>query len=309
MDNEFLSIDLGSNTLRAAIFTNKNQTISKTKSIEFIVGSAKNLSQTGLIGDEAIGKIHESLKRVLSSFELDSFSKISYKAVATEAFRKALNSDKIFNDIFVKFGIKFKVISAKAEGKLSFLGIQEAVKSTGINSDDVAFIDLGGASTEIGDQSGIKSFDLGIITFYEQCDKTLLNVLKQSAQKTKLAKEYLKSINKKNIALTSGIPTTVAALRLGYTWQNYDAKSINGYVLDKEEFAKLGAEVLAMNDEQANIKLGTDRKMLVLTGLSILEAMLRDIDAKLIVIDDGLREGIAIAYFKDELEKIINLKE
>ncbi|BCX79489.1 disulfide bond formation protein DsbA [Campylobacter sp. 19-13652] len=309
MGDKFLSIDLGSNTLRAAIFMEKDGEIYKDKSVEFIVGSAKGLAKTNQICNEAVGKIKQALNDVLKQFGLVRFSDIAYAAVATEAFRKALNSSEVFDEIYSQNGIKFNIISPTAEGRFSFLGIQEASKKIGTNSDNLAFIDLGGASTEIGDAQASKSFELGIVTFYERCDKNLMNVLRQANEATKKLKEYLLSLDKSTIALTSGISTTVAALRLGYTWQSYDAEAVNGYVLSVDDFGELGAEVLAMSDEEAKIRLGADRKMLVLTGLSLLEAMLKGINTKLIVIDDGLREGVAAAYFRGELENLINLKE
>ncbi|WXG60242.1 hypothetical protein VB002_00560 [Campylobacter concisus] len=63
--------------------------------------------------------------------------------------------------------VNFHIIDGQAEAKLTFLGVQNALKKLGIN-DKFSIIDIGGASSEIGEDGKFISFKFGIITFYER---------------------------------------------------------------------------------------------------------------------------------------------
>lgn len=304
-NSKFIAIDLGSNTLRAGYFELINGKICLLKSLEFIVGSARGLKASGRIGDSAINAIKQALNTIAQTFGKEALK--DAKAVATQAFRQAGNAKDIFDEIFAMFGLRFYIISANAEAKLSFLGVLEAVKRLNLSTNDLAFVDLGGASIEIGNAHKSKSFANGIITFYESCNSSLEIAKNRVDESTKEVREYLNGLNPSLIALTSGIPTTVAAIRLNQTWQSYDASLVNGYELTLDDFADMAKEMGRMSDNEANERLGDSRKMLVLAGLMLLFAILKQTKARLIVIDDGLREGVAVAYANNTFDKILNL--
>ena len=148
-----IAIDLGSNTFRVALIKKEQNGFSNEQIYEKIVGAARGLNESGKIGLEAKSK-----------FDFDKFKCV---AVATEAFRVASNSEEIFSEIRDKFGINFHIIDGQAEAKLTFLGVQNALRKLGIN-DKFSLIDIGGASSEIGEEGKFISFKFGIITFYER---------------------------------------------------------------------------------------------------------------------------------------------
>lgn len=299
-----VAIDLGSNTFRAALCEQEKNSINVLESFEVVVGSARGLAQSGKISQSAINAIKEALKKTKTKF--NSKTK-TYIALATQAFRVAQNTDEIFASLRQDFKVDFKVINPISEAKLSFLGITNAISKLKINQQNIGFIDLGGASTEIGNKVNFKSFDIGIISFFERFKS--LELLKENASHyTSDMREFLKQLSPKTLALTSGIPTTVAALRLGMSWQNYDGKKINGYKLAPDDFSSFLDEVLAMPDDKASYLLGENRKWLVVAGLILLDSILKHSSCELVVIDDGLREGIAVAYFTNELKNILKEK-
>ncbi|ALV24492.1 exopolyphosphatase, Ppx/GppA family [Campylobacter iguaniorum] len=286
-----ICIDLGSNTLRACLM---NESLEVIKSYEKIVGSARNLSPKGL-ADDAMERIKSGLKEIKNEFD---FGKFRHKAVATEAFRLADNAKAFFDDILVEFGIKFTIISGQLEARLTKLGVQNRADKLGIDITNALLIDLGGASTEIGFKDEFKSFRFGIVKFCEECLGEDLSSFKNyddfenmAIKKTKEAREFISKFKFNTILLTSGVPTSVAALKLGLTYSSYDAKLVNGLVINE---ADMDATIeLIKTNPNIDELTGDSRAGLVLGGIWLLKSML-DSSKPWIVIDDGLREGIAV---------------
>lgn len=295
-----IAIDLGSNTFRVALVKKEQNGFSNEQIYEKIVGAARGLNESSKIADESKNRLFEAIAEAKNKFDFDKFK---CAAVATEAFRVASNSEEIFSEIREKFGIKFHIISGKAEAKLTFLGVQNAFKKLGIN-EKFSIIDIGGASSEIGEDGNFMSFKFGIITFFEKF-KTLDLMQKNAKFYTKDAREFLNSLKNRFIVLTSGVPTTIAALRLGLNYENYDPKKVNGYELRDDDLAWFVDELLKMDDKSADLAVGRNRKYPLIAGTLLLEELLIGQEAKFLVIDDGLREGVGVAYLQVKFQEII----
>ena len=295
-----IAIDLGSNTFRVALVKKEQNGFSNEQIYEKIVGAARGLNESGKIADESKNRLFESIVEAKSKFDFDKFKCV---AVATEAFRVASNSEEIFSEIREKFGINFHIISGKAEAKLTFLGVQNAFKKLGIN-ENFSVIDIGGASSEIGEDGNFMSFKFGIITFFEKF-KTLDLMQENAKFYTKDAREFLNSLKNKFIVLTSGVPTTIASLRLGLNYENYDPKKVIGFELRDDDLVWFIDELLKMDDKSADLAVGRNRKYPLIAGTLLLKELLRGQKAKFIVIDDGLREGVGVAYLQGKFQEII----
>ncbi|WP_459880349.1 Ppx/GppA phosphatase family protein [Campylobacter concisus] len=295
-----IAIDLGSNTFRVALIKKEQNGFSNEQIYEKIVGAARGLNESGKIGEEAKNRLFVAIAESKSKFD---FAKFKCVAVATEAFRVASNSEEIFSEIREKFGVNFHIINGQAEAKLTFLGVQNALKKLDIN-DKFSIIDIGGASSEIGEEGKFISFKFGIITFYERF-KTLGLMQENAKIYTKEARAFLASLNNKFITLTSGVPTSIAALKLGLNYENYDAKKINGSELKMSDFDHFISALLKLDEAAANVAVGKDRKFPLIAGTLLLKELLSEQEAKFIVIDDGLREGVGAAYLKGIFQEII----
>lgn len=295
-----IAIDLGSNTFRVALVKKEQNGFSNEQIYEKIVGAARGLNESGKIADESKNRLFEAIAEAKNKFDFDKFK---CAAVATEAFRVASNSDEIFSEIREKFGINFHIISGKAEAKLTFLGVQNAFKKLGIN-ENFSIIDIGGASSEIGEDGNFMSFKFGIITFFEKF-KTLDLMQENAKFYTKDAREFLNSLKNRFIVLTSGVPTTIAALQLGLNYENYDPKKVNGFELKNDDLAWFVNELLKMDDKSADVAVGRSRKYPLIAGTLLLEELLSEQEAKFLVIDDGLREGVGVAYLQGKFQEII----
>ncbi|EAK0847538.1 Ppx/GppA family phosphatase [Campylobacter lari] len=315
-----LGIDMGSNTLRAVLMDEK---FNKLKSEEFIIGAAKNM-QNDIISDEAIERIFNALKILKEK----NYDLSQAKAVATAAFRKAKNTEFIFEKIQKEFKLNVKLIDAKTEAKLSILGMQERLKTLKLFRKDLNYCDLGGASCEISNDKFSKSYDFGIISFYERMHfkaikpsayvrffkKYPQNLARIKDEKLKihlspypahLKQLALKAFNlskdlklKGNFfILNSGVPTTLCAYKQNIKYKDYLEESVNGKILKRKDFFDFALKIWNLEQEKAKIYLGENRKKYLIAGSMILFALFNK--QKLIVIDDGVREGVCIAHFKN----------
>ncbi|HEC1764652.1 TPA: Ppx/GppA family phosphatase [Campylobacter lari] len=315
-----LGIDMGSNTLRAVLM---DENFNKLKSEEFIIGAAKNM-QNDIISDEAIERIFSALKILKEK----NYDLSQAKAVATAAFRKAKNTEFIFEKIQKEFKLDVKLIDAKTEAKLSILGMQERLKALKLFRKDINYCDLGGASCEISNEKFSKSYDFGIISFYERMHfkaikpsayvrffkKYPQNLARIKDEKLKihlspypahLKQLALKAFNlSKDIKLkgnffilNSGVPTTLCAYKQNIKYKDYLEESVNGKILKRKDFFDFALKIWNLEQEKAKIYLGENRKKYLIAGSMILFALFNK--QKLIVIDDGVREGVCIAHFKN----------
>ncbi|EAK0817562.1 Ppx/GppA family phosphatase [Campylobacter lari] len=315
-----LGIDMGSNTLRAVLM---DENFNKLKSEEFIIGAAKNM-QNDTISDEAIERIFSALKILKEK----NYNLSQAKAVATAAFRKAKNTKLIFEKIQKEFKLDIKLIDAKTEAKLSILGMQERLKALKLFRKDLSYCDLGGASCEISNDKFSKSYDFGIISFYERMHfkaikpsvyvrffkKYPQNLVRIKDEKLKihlspypahLKQLALKAFNlSKDIKLkgnffilNSGVPTTLCAYKQNIKYKDYLEESVNGKILKRKDFFDFALKIWNLEQEKAKIYLGENRKKYLIAGSMILFALFNK--QKLIVIDDGVREGVCIAHFKN----------
>lgn len=287
-------IDLGSNTLRGVLM-NKNGKI--LKSAEFIVGSARNLQTGGDLDIDAITRIKSALKKMDKIFE---FKKCENSVcVATEAFRMAKNSAEFFDEIWREFGVEFKIIDGDDEAKFVRLGILNRLKLLNLNAKNPLCIDLGGASTEISNNERSKSFKFGIVRFCNEFSEfnEFNDKIKNANLVVSEARNFINSLKFDRIILTSGVPTTMVALRKNLSYESYQSDLINGENLKFGEFDFWLERILNFSDKEAILKLGENRKDLMIAGIMLLKSLLQDFaKTEFIVVDDGLREGICIEF-------------
>jgi exopolyphosphatase/guanosine-5'-triphosphate,3'-diphosphate pyrophosphatase len=87
----------------------------------------------------------------------------------------------------------------------------------------------------------------------------------------------------------------VAAMKLGFNYETYDANKINGTSLEKFELDFYLKKLLAMPFDMREVAVGTGRSDLISAGIFIYKHLytLLEFDS-CVVIDDGLREGVAL---------------
>lgn len=297
-----IAIDLGSNTLRVLEYD--CITDQQKSEYEKVVKTADGLAQHGRISEEAIARVISAIKEAQKTMD---FSSSAVKAVTTEALRRAVNAEEVLSRIERETGVAFEIISGDTEAKLTLIGVKHRLSKLQYASDTFVLVDIGGGSTELifhyPDEMISKSFPVGIVTI-AQTYKSLENIenaLPQEMLDMQMfcAEVYATKGKAHSFVATSGTPTTVSAMKLGQTYATYDASKINGTSLEVAELDFYLKKLLSLPFEEREIAVGTGRSDLIAAGILIYKHLynLLEFDT-CVVIDDGLREGVALEECK-----------
>ena len=292
-----IAIDLGSNTLRVLEYD--CQTQKQVAVYEKVVKTADGLAEHGFVNDEAVDRILFAIKEAQKQMDFST----EIRAVTTEAIRRASNSDNVLAQIKKETGITFDIISGEEEARLTLLAVKNRLEKLQHASDTFVLVDIGGGSTELifhyADEVVSKSFPIGIVTI-AQTYETLENIANALPQEMfdmqMFCAEMFATKGKPNsFVATAGTPTTVAAMKLGFNYETYDASKINGTLLQKEELDFYLKKLLSLPFEEREVAVGTGRSDLIAAGILIYKQLYMMLEFEnCVVIDDGLREGVAL---------------
>jgi len=298
MNNNVIAIDLGSNTLRVTKLECESRKF--VAAYEKIVKTADMLGSTGVIHHEAVDRVIYAIKEAKKKIK---FSDATVKAVTTEAIRQARNSKEVLARIAQETDIVFEVISGEKEAALTLLAVKNRLKRLHLAARSFVLVDIGGGSTELifhyGDETLSKSFPLGIVTIAQRYKE--LSAIEEALAEEMFdmqmfcAEVYGTKGRTEAFIATAGTPTTVAAMKLGQTYESYDARKINGTSLREDELDFYLKKLIAMPFEEREVTVGTGRSDLIAAGILIFRQLYSIVDLEqCIVIDDGLREGVAL---------------
>ena len=300
-----IAIDLGSNSLRMIERDCSKKAF--TSEYEKIVKTAELLHSDGLISTAAQERILDGFKEASNTFD---FKNQRCVAVTTEAMRRASNSTEVLAKIHKETGVKFEIIGAHKEAELTLLAVDRRLDELGFRG-SFLLVDIGGGSTEIifkkGNLSESKSFPVGIVTMASKypSKEELAKYLPQELSEIKrYIQEYYKSESKPDFFVaTAGTPTTIAAFKQGMTYDSYDVDRVNGSTLNYFDCVKALDELLELSFDERARYVGVGREELIISGVMIYAALfdLFDFEAS-VIIDDGLREGLAISACESSLK-------
>ncbi len=293
-----IAIDLGSNTFRAVEMECK--TLEPVAWFEKIVRTADGIHESGKISEAAVKRIIEASNEAKAMLDFSQ----PVAAVTTEALRKASNAEEVLDRIKKESDIDFRIISGSLEAQYTLLAVKNRLEKMGMKSEKFVLADLGGGSTEIlffdSGRVESRSFDIGIVTVaqkygsvskIEQALPLLMKDMQKYAENMRA-----EGFDPKLFVSTAGTPTTVAAMKLGMNYATYDAKKINGTILHREDLKIQLTRLLSLDEESRRELVGVGREDLIAAGILILEQIFSILGfEESVVIDDGLREGLAIA--------------
>ncbi|MBT8348674.1 MAG: phosphatase [Sulfurovum sp.] len=293
-----IAIDLGSNTLRALEYD--CSTGKQISEYQKTVKTADGLAHYGRINNKAIERVISAIQEAQAQID---FSSSVVRAVTTEAVRRAENSNEVLSQIKKETGVTFEVISGEEEARLTLLAVKHRLGALQYASESFVLIDIGGGSTELifhyENETVSKSFPVGIVTIaqtYETLENIEKVLPKEMVEMQRFCDQLYKNIGKVNaFVATAGTPTTVAAMKLEQNYETYDASKINGISLEVGELDFYLKKLLSMPFEEREIAVGTGRSDLIAAGILIYKQLFTLLGFEsCVVIDDGLREGVAI---------------
>jgi len=296
-----IAIDLGSNSLR--VLKMNCETKEAIGEFHKTVKTADKLGETGVISAEALTRVIVALNEAKK--ELD-FTDCTVKAVTTEAIRQAKNSDEVLKTIEDETAIVFEIIDGVAEAKYALTAVENRLKLLGQNPKSFMMVDIGGGSTEMLFHYGegkifSKSFPVGIVTVSQKF-KGLAEIAEAIPLLMNPMRVYFNEVLRQYGATeifiaTAGTPTTIAAMKKGMEYATYDAHKIHGTILTQKDLVQQLEKLITMSAKDRVKTVGVGRDDLIASGVLIYDELYNLSGFKeSMVIDDGIREGVAYTY-------------
>lgn len=312
----FAALDLGTNNCRLLMAArNTDGSLKVVDGFSRIVRLGEGLAHTGRLSEGAMARAYQALAACAQRIE--AREPVAVGCVATQACRAASNGQMFLNRIEKDLGLKFHVISAEDEARLSVLGCASLLEP---DAEHAMVVDIGGGSTEIswvspkavlaaGLDPPILSWGtcpIGVVTlaedepepesgdkqaWYEAVVARLAETIAEVGAVQHLHPEF--AAGRGDIIGTSGTVTSLAGVFLDLP--RYSRARVDGMWFDVKDCRATIAKLLGQTREQraANACIGKDRADLVVIGGAILDAVLRVWPAERIrVADRGLREGV-----------------
>ncbi|KLE10881.1 exopolyphosphatase [Aliarcobacter butzleri L355] len=294
-----VTIDLGSNSFRVLKYDYKNHKI--ISEFNEVVGMADGLVETLNISKDAMIRVINAINKASQDLNFDPKAAV---CVTTAAMRKALNNKEVLSFFEEKTGAKFSIIDANEEARLTLLAVKYALKREKINSENFVLLDIGGGSTEIvvntAQNYEAKSFDFGIVTMTQKSIKK--EDLEKDLNDRKIQiKEFLNSLKidlkDYSFVATAGTPTTIASIKLGQDYFSYDRNIVNGTKVNLNDLEDSLKIFKSHSKDELTKLVGQGRVEFMEVGTYIYKMVFEVLQKdESIVLDDGLREGVAINY-------------
>jgi exopolyphosphatase/guanosine-5'-triphosphate,3'-diphosphate pyrophosphatase len=294
-----VAIDLGSNSIR--FLKIDCETKKFLSQFHKTVKTADNLAITGEISQGALKRVVEAINEAKEKMD---FSDAKIKAVTTEALRQAINSKEILDRIERETAVRFDVIDGDDEAKYALTATENRLELLGLKPKSFLLADIGGASTEIiinyEDKIFSKSFSIGIVTLTQSFGtlREIAGGIPSLMNEIRLFVEdiYSKYGRVEKFIAIAGTPTTIASMKLGLSYNTYDAEKIHGTVLSRTDLVHQLERLLTMPKEERVKIVGVGREDLIASGVLIYEEIYNiGRFNESIVIDDGVREGVAFS--------------
>ena len=302
---KYAAIDLGTNTCRLLIAKPYRNGFTVLDAFSLAVRLGGDF-ENDLLAPEAINRALSALRICASKIIYQDVTHI--RAVATEACRRARNSDVFLKEVKKQTGLNLEIITAAEEAKLALDGCRELISDS---SNNILLFDIGGGSTQIIWQPGkppshVISIPFGVValaklftdlpshsTRYEELIDDVAEHLRAFDAQHGIAD----ALHKSSIEMigTSGTVTTLASVARGLTF--YDRNKIDGIFLNTADAVQIGRKLAGMSiEERAGYScIGKRRADLVVGGCAIFEAICATWPVKeLRVADRGVREGVLL---------------
>jgi len=328
----YAALDLGTNSCRMLIAQPKGSQFHVVDSFSKSVQLGIGLEASGRLSRASIGRTVQALRICKGKLERHKVRRM--RLVATEACRRARNSDDFMRLVRRETGLTLDVIEAEEEARLAVVSCAPLVST---KTDQLLVVDIGGGSTELvwidlcavpgpdrpraimrlhaGFHTNDSRFPaakvidwisvpLGVATLKDQ-----FNDVDDDAARFALMSWFFEENLSEfspyaseqaregfQIIGTSGTVTTVAASFLGL--RRYDRNKVDGLRMTSDQIDQVIHSYLMLGPEgrRRDPRIGRDRHALIMSGAAILQALMRVWPTdRLSVADRGLREGLLYA--------------
>lgn len=309
----FAAVDLGTNNCRLLVARPTERGFRVVDAFSRIVRLGEGVATTGRFSDEAMDRSIDALRIVAA--KLRRYPGVRSRCVATEACRRAENSDVFVDRVRNEVGLALEVISPAEEAGLALAGCAPLLEP---DRPHALVFDIGGGSTEViwrdagSSRPESLSIPFGVVNVAERhgSDARVPGIYELMVEE---AYEHLtpfeaehrvcEEIARGTVQMlgTSGTVTTLASIHLGL--RRYDRNRVDGCHLSFDNISQVTGRLRQLDiDGRAGLScVGRERADLVLAGAAILEAICRLWPVgRLRVADRGLREGILLGLMASQ---------
>jgi exopolyphosphatase/guanosine-5'-triphosphate,3'-diphosphate pyrophosphatase len=314
----FAALDLGTNNCRLLIAKPAPEErgaaangLRVIDSFSRIVRLGEGVSVTGMLSNEAMERTIAALRQCRTKLNRHAIAGARY--VATEACRRAQNSEAFLKRVKAETGIAIDIISTEEEAQLAFRG---CIPLLDTKADKAIVFDIGGGSTEFlwvdtkGDAAQVIdwfSIRHGVMNLAEHFGGNAYVELYFNELVERIMREFQAFDQKHNIRnhiaqrpvqllSTSGTVTTLAAVHMKLP--RYDRMRVDGSTLPTRSLRDVVEQLVGMRpyERAAEPCIGIERSDFILSGCVIFEAIARMWQAeKITIADRGVREGIIVS--------------
>lgn len=285
-------IDIGSNSMRLTMYEIEEDSfriLFKEKIMAGLAGYVENNILTG----EGIKRAYTGLLDFKEA--LESLGSPDTSVFATASLRNIINTDEALATISSATGYDIEIISGKKEALLGYAGVMHD-----IDISDGAFVDIGGASTEIvafDDRVPVNvgAFSIGSLSMYREFVK---KIIPQGSSLKRIRKEIVQEIdtrgkfpfdNRSTVVGVGGTSRAILNLTKKLFHLDDDCSGItSNQLFDLRDFLCSGSK----SSIDLILKNEPERIHTIVPGTMIMTHILEQFRAKkLIVSKYGVREG------------------
>ena len=311
----FGALDLGTNNCRLLVARPKGEGFRVVDAFSRIVRLGEGVAQSGRLSDQAIERTIGALRVCAGKLRRGGVER--YRAVATEACRRAENRQAFVDRVSDETGLVMEIISPAEEVQLALDGCTPLFDRT---MRHVLLLDIGGGSTELiwvrlddGEPPALAawtSIGHGVVTLAERYGGDRVAHASYAAMVAEIETTIGPFAETHGIPAgaaagrvqllgTSGTVTTIAGIHLGLP--RYDRDRVDGLRL---QFGDVRAVIDTVIDQDYEARaaqpcIGPGRGDVMVAGCAILDAVMTACPAgQLDVADRGLREGMLLRMMR-----------
>ncbi len=310
----YAAIDLGTNNCRLLVARPTKEGFRVIDAYSRIVRLGEGIGRDKQLSEPAMERTLDALKVCAHKMQMRRVTR--YRAIATEACRRAVNGDVFLDRARKETGIDIQAIDAHKEADLALKGCTSLFARAENRPMEGLLFDIGGGSIQLmrlrieDDEAplqllGATSVACGVVRLSERFGGVEVDHESYAAMLDHVAEHVMPFVGahpcnthgpeELQIVGTSGTVTTLGALLLGLP--RYSRAHVDGMDLTFDEIRDVTARLMEMShdDRVAHPCIGLGRADLVLAGCAALEAICRAWPAgRLRVADRGLREGMLL---------------
>ena len=286
-------IDIGSNSMRLTVYEVEDRNFRILFKGKYMAGLAGYVEK-GCLSEEGIKRAYEGLlefKNTLESLDIRD----NIHVFATASLRNIINTDEAVLKITAAAGFDIDVIGGEEEALLGYTGAMFDMPE-----EEGAFIDIGGASTEITvfEESSVifsKSYRIGSLKLYKECVK---NILPGKGSVKRIMNEIRTEIPGKTLESLAPREKLICAGGTARSILKFVQKLVPGdtesRIILPEQLEETGEILLGDSRAAADIILKVDPERIhtIIPGYLILKYTAEKLAAKEIIVSSyGVREG------------------